>query len=501
MTSEHLKMGIQCEECCTTFSRSDNLKRHRLSQHKNKHQVDGVGVGEKRSASTVDTILNKNPMSSTLPEVSGSGKWSKNVLTAHVKTSNDEKKNPRIQELVDEIVNNGVTFSKPSLEDSAKTDEPAAKKLKSTNKVVGENGDDTNESNDDDTDHDDDEDDDEDGDESNSDTDISDSPSSSPHKVKSIPRTLDGLRASFKALLQKIAVDRKYGRGEKTADRAEAVVLLDELNRRGCISPDLYTDYKYFLSEDFENGPNEEKDNDENTISADVKDTEEKTNQLKDIIISIADYLTKHDKNELLDIVNELKKHEEIVDVITELEKLIGLYLEDDFIDGESIVGKIHELVERCLADNKHVPRSAALKIKALVNTIAKNRHRIEEIFNRFSQVGEDQESRLWILKQLVKEKHLSDDQYLRLFEMGDEINLKELTDVVKQTKIGQGLSFLPRKTTALLDNLREWLLEFTEKGGQALQSKVLSLLNELLQRRVISQERYNEIKEENDLL
>ena len=395
---------VACSSCSRVM-RSDNLKRH-----------ENIC----RQAKSYSSMPECNQKSSV---GSGSGKWSKNVLTAHVKTSNDEKKNPRIQELVDEIVNNGVTFSKPSLEDSAKTDEPAAKKLKSTNKVVGENGDDTNESNDDDTDHDDDEDDDEDGDESNSDTDISDSPSSSPHKVKSIPRTLDGLRASFKALLQKIAVDRKYGRGEKTADRAEAVVLLDELNRQGCISPDLYTDYKYFLSEDFENGPNEEKDNDENTISADVKDTEEKTNQLKDIIISIADYLTKHDKNELLDIVNELKKHEEIVDVITELEKLIGLYLEDDFIDGESIVGKIHELVERCLADNKHVPRSAALKIKALVNTIAKNRHRVEEIFNRFSHAGEDRESRLWILKQLVQEKHLLDDQYLKLFEMGDEIN------------------------------------------------------------------------------
>ena len=122
-----------------------------------------------------------------------------------------------------------------------------------------------------------------------------------------------------------------------------------------------------------ENDPNEEKDNDENTISADVKDTEEKTNQLKDTIISIADYLTKHDKKELLDIVNELKKHEEIVDVITELEELIGLYLEDDFIDGESIVGKINENNQKVIKNYFTDISSYVLEIAGLpINSITK---------------------------------------------------------------------------------------------------------------------------------
>ena len=75
------------------------------------------------------------------------------------------------------------------------------------------------------------------------------------------------------------------------------------------------------------------------------------------------------------------------------------------------------------------------------------------------------------------------------------------MADVVKETKFGQGIDFMPRKTTVLLDNLRELLLEFTEKGGQALQSTISAMINELFQRKAISKERYKELKEENNIL
>ena len=463
--------------------RSDNLKRH------------------ENICQQAQSFSSKRVSDQTSSAISGSGKWSKDVLTAQVNTTSDEKKNnPRIQELVDEILNNGVTFTKPSDKSIEKTYEPSMKRLKSTNKSEGENGDDTEESNDD-TDEDDDDDYDDDDDESNSDMDISDLPS--PDKVKFLPATIDGLRARFSELVKKIAVDRKYGGCEKIAERNEAVFLLDELKRQRGISRRMYTEYKGFLLEAFQNIHNKDKDTDENVIATEKEEENEAegSSELKKEIVSVVDYITKHDKKELLDIVNEFKQHEELIDVINGLEKLIVLYLEDDFIDGESIVGKIRELVERCLSDNEHIPRSAVLKINTLVDTIAKNRHRVEEIFNRFSQAGDDRESRLWILKQLAQEKHLSDDQYLKLYEMVDEINNQKLADVVKETKFGQGIDFMPRKTTVLLDNLRESLLELTEKGGNALQNYISAMLNELFQRKAISKERYNELKEENNIL
>ena len=53
-------------------------------------------------------------------------------------------------------------------------------------------------------------------------------------------------------------------------------------------------------------------------------------------------------------------------------------------------------------------------------------------------------------------------------------------------------MNFLPRKTGDLIDSLREWMLEFVEKGGTVLQNINSSVLNELLRRKTISDERYN---------
>ena len=69
--------------------------------------------------------------------------------------------------------------------------------------------------------------------------------------------------------------------------------------------------------------------------------------------------------------------------------------------------------------------------------------------------------------------------------------------DVIRETKIGQGMNFLPRKTGDLIDSLRECV----EKGGTVLQNKIFSVLNELSRRKTISDERYNELKEEINIL
>ena len=136
-----------------------------------------------------------------------------------------------------------------------------------------------------------------------------------------------------------------------------------------------------------------------------------------------------------------------------------------------------------------------------LVNDIAKNRERVKDIVNRFSQSDDDRNSHLWTLKWLVKERLLSDEQYFKLAEIVDEIDIKKLTDVIKETKIGEGFKILPRKTGDLIDNLQEWLKELAEKGGTSLQNKISAVLNELLRRKKISKERYAEIKEERDIM
>ena len=71
----------------------------------------------------------------------------------------------------------------------------------------------------------------------------------------------------------------------------------------------------------------------------------------------------------------------------------------------------------------------------------------------RFNQAGDDSRSRLWVIEQVAKEELLSEQQYFKLVEIIDELDIKQLTDVIRETKIGQGMNFLPRKTGGIRRN------------------------------------------------
>ena len=80
-------------------------------------------------------------------------------------------------------------------------------------------------------------------------------------------------------------------------------------------------------------------------------------------------------------------------------------------------------------------------------------------------------------------------------------MDIKRLTDIIKEFKIGGGLDFLPRKTNKLIDTLQEWLEEFVEKGSSVLKDKIGAVLNELLRRKKISTKLYDQIKEEHNIM
>ena len=492
-----------CNKCGTTFTRRYSLIRHH-DRGRCKNARDGSLSGEKENLNSLYSQQQK-----VIPTMSGEY------------DSHKVKKNPRFQTLVDEIINDGITYSQPpsslgnfekapalkkiklaSYEDNTKTPpllretvvekrplspvpliDPPVTIPSVTKEYLPDYSDDDDQS-------------------SSSDDgtiDISDIPP--PDNVKFLPATIDGLRTRFEELLKNIAVLRKSGGHEKTGDRHETVFLLDELKRQGGISRCMYRQYNDFLAESppvlgsgivSGSGYEEKMDTSEELSSED---------DLKKEIASTIDYLIEHDKKELLESVKEIEKDdEEIIDTVTELEELITVYLQDEFLDRESVAEKVLEILNR-LSKSKHIPKSRLLKIKMLLNDITKNRARVREIVARFIQAGDDSKNRLWIIEQLAKEKLLSEEQYFKLAEIVDAIDIKQLTDVIRETKIGQGMNFLPRKTGQLLDNLREWMQEFLENGGTVLQSKISSVLNELFQRKKITEERYNELKEQHDIL
>ena len=106
-------------------------------------------------------------------------------------------------------------------------------------------------------------------------------------------------------------------------------------------------------------------------------------------------------------------------------------------------------------------------------------------------------------LKQLAREELLSEEQHLKLADalLEEEFNYLRLVDVIKDTDIGQGLKFLPRKFADLTKNLQIWLEDVTETGRPDVRNKVDAVLEELLRRNGISGEKYTSIKEDNNIL
>ena len=75
-----------------------------------------------------------------------------------------------------------------------------------------------------------------------------------------------------------------------------------------------------------------------------------------------------------------------------------------------------------------------------LLDDIEKNRHRVERIFERLVDT-ENKDEMLHVLKTLVREEHLSGEQFEQLAELED-LDLDTIKEVITETKVGEGIKF-----------------------------------------------------------
>ena len=106
----------------------------------------------------------------------------------------------------------------------------------------------------------------------------------------------------------------------------ELMFVLDEMLRQGAITPAEYVQLNTSLTE-----------------SADLKTDEaekeeDSDDEQQDLTKSIVDYIIKHDKEELLQLMEELKDDidEEFMEIVLGLEKFLEIF-EEEFLDGELI--------------------------------------------------------------------------------------------------------------------------------------------------------------------
>ena len=332
--------------------------------------------------------------------------------------------------------------------------------------------------------------------------------------MKFLPATIEGLCERLRTLWT------EFTRQGKHEHRNEIVFLLDELLRQEGINRDDYNKLNNLLAESLGSGidtaaesPKEEvmevaevpEYEDESSKDEEETDPDNETSPLKKLIQSTFEYLIQPDKKELMELIHEFRKDADAIDAVQELEELIDVYLLDEFVDGEQpILEKLDAARAKLEHSSSSISKLKQLRLKILLDDIARNRHRVQSIIKRTANAMGEKEGMAFILKQLAREELLSDEQYLKLAQMDidDELNSSRIAEVIKKTKIGQGIQFLPRTMTDLTRKLQIWLQELAESTeASAVRNKVAAVLEELHRQKGITQERYNAIKNENDIV
>ena len=73
--------------------------------------------------------------------------------------------------------------------------------------------------------------------------------------------------------------------------------------------------------------------------------------------------------------------------------------------------------------------------------------------------------------------KNLSEEQLEKLVELEETLDLPAVALVIKDTKIGQGLKFFPRKMTDLVKSLQTLLTELVETGSSTVRNNVMKYI------------------------
>ena len=123
-----------------------------------------------------------------------------------------------------------------------------------------------------------------------------------------------------------------------------------------------------------------------------------------------------------------------------------------------------------------------------LLNDITKNRYRVEQIIQKLMD-AEDKDELSTLLQMSVREGLLSDEQFKQLGELEDP-DFEKITEVIMDTKIRQGLNFLPWTISKLRHTLHSLMTELEENGPEFIKSKVASILEELFNRNAIRRDK-----------
>ena len=262
-----------------------------------------------------------------------------------------------------------------------------------------------------------------------------------------------------------------YNKNEPTKNLTELTVLLDKMLNRSYIT---LKEHEILIK----------------NLSENVKKKNEKEDEiLQNLIQTTFQYIIKHDKEELKKLL--------IDDPDKKFLQLINTFFlkEYDDIDGEEIYPKIYDIItHRVEVASLIEDKIHQLNIQILLRDINDNRYRVKAILTRLK----DSQNFMATLNQLYHEELLSQVQYDKMKELGNNNNLQAIADIIKDTKYGQGLKFLPRELSELRKDFQRLITKTESEGITKLEKNLMTAyLNELLKQKVITEHECNSVKEE----
>ena len=238
---------------------------------------------------------------------------------------------------------------------------------------------------------------------------------------------------------------------------------------------------------------------DENKEEQEEQEQEqEQEKTLEDKITDTLDYLIRHDRDEIENLLKKFDKEQTIKDDVGMLRKLTELYIDNVRLGKEAVQSE--DGIDRLLGKLKkesRIPQSKLHQFGAILRGIDRNRHRVVDILEPMALALEDPEDVSRVLKDLVRKELINEEQFKQLSDKIDTLDMDELISVIKSTKVGRGLLFLPRDVDGLKCKLQEWCNEYDEDATDSrLKRKIMSVLDDLKYRKVITKKEHKECLE-----
>ena len=214
----------------------------------------------------------------------------------------------------------------------------------------------------------------------------------------------------------------------------------------------------------------------------------------EDKISKLVEYLSLHDVEEVGKILNTLEDIEIGEEEIKTLRKLVKDWINYDRVGEEPNMAPIEEVLKKISSSGAN--RSELLRLTMALKDIKRNYYRVSDILRRMKVIFDDENRKVENVadgvKGLIQDELISEGQCDELMRIINDLDMEQLIKVIRTTKSGRGIDFLPRDTKDLYQKVLEWTAVHQKDPSFDLKQKILSALHELRFRKAIKKNDYD---------